>query len=88
MSKFTFQAVVDFEIDADIAAHLLSDPQPNLAVLDHMTEAHNAVPRERLGAYIGTHVADELRKAFGAHLASRKIEETKHLTLSADGGQS
>lgn len=88
MSKFTFSAVVEFEIDADKAAHLLSDPKPNLAVLDYMTEAHNAVPRSQLGSYAGTHVADELRRALGAHLASCKISEAKQLTLSADGGQS
>ena len=87
MSKFQFSACVDFEIDSEKAAHLLSDPQPNLAVIDYMAEQHCAVPRAKLGPYVGTHIADELRKALGAHLAERKIDECKQLALPADGGE-
>lgn len=86
MNRFKFQAVVDFEIDADEAAHLLSDPEPNAAMIDYMATRHNAVPRSQLGLYIGTHIADQVRKGLGEFLAERKIAEQKQLPVSTGGG--
>jgi hypothetical protein len=78
LKVFTFSAVVLFEIDEDEAASLLAEERNGLPV-NNWLASHSPVAEEEADLYN----TSQLKTALGKHLAQRKIESTRLLTMPA-----
>jgi len=79
MNTFRFSAVVDFEIDEDAAAELLVEgTERNKALTEWLVKNH---PAQEEPCSVN---ARALKESLGRHLAAKKVEACKQLTICCD----